>query len=327
MIGGLPVFLCAAVAAVLLCALYHWRAAAAGWMAHPEARSSHRRPTVSGAGVAVVGAIVATLLLFWPAMPAAGLVLLSGSVLLSLSGLVDDLVSLGVRLRLLVYALAAGLTALWLCTPGTVPAAGWALACLAALWILAFSNLFNFMDGIDGLAALQALSAATMLGVIGSLRGAGDWYPALCWAISGAFAGFLLFNRPPARLFMGDAGSIPAGYLLASLLVAGWCLEDIPVYAGLILLAMFVADAGTTLAFRALRGASLVQAHREHLYQRLALRWRSHARVDVLFLAVQWLWLAPLAVGVTLVPASGPVLCGLAYLPLLVTMAKLRSMQ
>ncbi|MEQ8516121.1 MAG: hypothetical protein RIC38_10990 [Chromatocurvus sp.] len=326
MTGGLSIFLFASLAAVVLCGLYRWRAAAAGWLAHPEARSSHRNPTVSGAGAAVVAAIISTLLLFAPPLPLPGYLLLAGSALLSLLGLVDDLANLGVRLRLAMYGLAAVLTSIWLCDPGVVPAE-WAVVCLATLWILAFTNLFNFMDGIDGLAELQALSAALALVVTCSLRGASDWYIAMCWAIAGAFAGFLLFNRPPARLFMGDAGSIPGGYLLASLLVAGWCLEGIPVYAGLILLAVFVADATTTLVFRAWRREALVQAHREHLYQRLALRWKSHARVDALFLAVQWLWLTPLAIGVTLKPASGPALCALAYFPLLFTMAKLRPMQ
>ncbi|MFN2289373.1 MAG: glycosyl transferase family 4 [Chromatocurvus sp.] len=319
-------FLPALLAAIALCAIYRWRAAAAGWLAYPDARSSHRNATVSGAGVAIVAALALTLLLLGPALPQAGHVLLVFAVLLSLLGLIDDLVNLGVRLRLGLYAVAAALTAAWICAPGGAWP-GLVITGLVALWILGFSNLFNFMDGIDGLAALQALSAALVLGGIGSWLDVGHWYIAICFSLAGAFAGFLVFNRPRARLFMGDAGSIPAGYLLAALLVSGWWLEAVPLYAGLILLAVFLADAVTTLVFRAARRQSLVRAHREHLYQRLAQRWDSHARVDALFLAVQWLWLTPLAIVAALHPAYGAALCVLACFPLLITMVKLRSIQ
>lgn len=326
MTDSLPLFPIALLVAIVLCGVYRWRAAAAGWLAYPDARSSHRVPTVSGAGTAVIAAMLSTLWWFGPAIPSAGLVLLACSALLSLFGLLDDIAPLSVRVRLALYGFAALLTAVLLCGSSVFPS-GWLIVGLATMWILAFSNLFNFMDGIDGLAALQALSAAIVLGLLGSLLGAGDWYPASCWALAGAFTGFLAFNRPPARLFMGDAGSIPGGYLLASLLVAGWCLEGIPVWSGLILLALFVTDAGTTLVFRAWQGVPLAQAHRQHLYQRLARRWHSHARVDALFLAVQWLWLTPLAIVAALNPPLGALVCSLAYLVPLVAMVMLRSMQ
>lgn len=326
MIAALVVFLVAMTVSTALCAVYRWRAAAAGWLAHPEARSSHRVATVSGAGVAVFAALLLALLAVGPPLPDAGLALLATGVLLSGVGLADDLAPLGVRLRLGIYALAAALTAVWLCNPGQA-LSDWALVGLAALWILVFINLFNFMDGIDGLAALQALSAALVLGFLAALQDAADWYIAFCCATAGAFAGFLLFNGPPARLFMGDAGSIPGGYLLASLLVAGWCLEGIPAYPGLILLALFIADSVTTLLFRAGRRERLWQAHRQHLYQRLARRWQSHRRVDLLFIVLQWLWLMPLALMATRQPEYAALLCVLAYLPLLITMVKLRSIQ
>lgn len=326
MTATLVVFLVAMTAATALCAVYRWRAAAAGWLAHPEARSSHRVATVSGAGVAVVAALLLALLAVGPPLPDSGLAVLVTSALLSGVGLTDDLAPLGVRLRLWIYALAAALTAVWLFNPGQA-LSDWALAGLAALWILVFINLFNFMDGIDGLAALQALSAAAVLALLAALQEAAGWYIAFCSATAGAFAGFLLFNAPPARLFMGDAGSIPGGYLLASLLVAGWCLEGIPAYPGLILLALFIADSVTTLVVRAGRRERLWQAHRQHLYQRLARRWQSHRRVDLLFIALQWLWLVPLALLATLQPEYAALLCVLAYLPLLIAMVKLRSIQ
>ena len=326
MTTALVVFLVAMAVAAALCAVYRWWAAAAGWLAHPDARSSHRVATVSGAGIAVLAALLLALLAVGPAMPDAVLVVLATSALLSGVGLADDLAPMGVRLRLGIYTLAAALTAVWLCHPGQA-LSDWALVALATLWILVFINLFNFMDGIDGLAALQALSAAVALGLLAALQDAAGWYIAFCSATAGAFAGFLFFNAPPARLFMGDAGSIPGGYLLASLLVAGWCLESIPAYPGLILLALFITDSLTTLVFRACRRERLWQAHRQHLYQRLARRWQSHRRLDLLFIVLQWCWLVPLALIATRQPENAALLCVLAYLPLLITMVKLRSIQ
>lgn len=326
MINAVLIFICATAGAAASCAAYGGWARAKGWLAHPEARSSHHLATVSGGGVAVIAALSLTVLWLGPPLPPAGVALLATSALLSLLGLADDLIHLGVRLRLVIYVLAAGLTAFWLCEPGPAPS-DWALTLIAGLWIAAFTNLFNFMDGIDGLAALQALSAALGLGLLGTVQGAGDGYIALCWAIAGAFAGFLFFNRPPARLFMGDAGSIPGGYLLASLLVAGWCVEGIPPYPGLILLSLFLADSLTTLLFRVWRREPLAEAHRQHLYQRLALRWQSHQRVDLLFLALQGFWLTPLALFAACQPVFAPLLCLVAGLPLLIAMAKLRSIQ
>ena len=323
---GAVTFLVAAMAALMLCALFRRVATAAGWLAYPDARSSHREPTVSGAGLALVSALLLSLFLVGPPLPLAALVLLAFSALLSFVGLLDDRLNLSAHLRLLLYASAALTTALWLHAPPlSLPA--WLAVASAALWILAFCNLFNFMDGIDALAALQSISAALLLGVFASLGGAGDWYIALCFALAGASAGFLYFNRPPAVLFMGDAGSIPTGYLLASLILAGWWLENIPVPAGLILLALFLADSITTLVFRMAEGEALMQAHRRHLYQRLARRWDSHGRVGALFLLVQWLWLAPLALAATLMPAFAALICALAYLPLLIAMVKMRSIR
>ena len=324
--GTLLLFPLALLVSLALCAIYGRCAAAAGWLAQPETRSSHRQPTVSGAGVAVIATLLLVFAASGPPLTQPALTLLACAAFLSLLGLCDDLLHLSVGLRLSLYAVAA------VSTVGVLmePAAGgtnWLLAGVAAAGILAFSNLFNFMDGIDGLAALQAVCAASVLALSAWVWQADSWYIALCWSLAGGFTGFLFFNRPVARLFMGDAGSIPTGYLLGSLVVAGWYLEGIPAFIGLILVALFVSDAVTTLLFRASRRESLTQAHRQHLYQRLALRWQSHSRVDAVFLLVQWLWLTPLALIATLHPALGAHLCVVAYVPLLGTMVILRRMQ
>ena len=317
-----------ALAAALLTALavagYGALARSRRWLAEPTARGSHAAPTPSGAGLALCLALVAALLVGDVVLGPYALPL-ALALALALVGFVDDLRHLPAGLRLGVYGAAALLGTGWLVTgAGAMGLLAWLPLAFA---VLAFTNFFNFMDGIDGLAALQGLSAGAVAAWLGHDAGASSAYVALCLALAGAHAGFLLHNRPPASLFMGDAGSVPTGFLLAVLAVAGPWQEGLAPACWPILLALFIADAGLTLLFRLLRGAPLAEAHRDHLYQRLAHRWGSHGRVDALFLAVQWGWLSPLAWLAAREPSLGWLLLGLAYAPLLLAMAKYRHLQ
>ncbi len=314
----------AALLAALASAGYLTLARSRRWLAQPTARGSHAAPTPSGAGLALVAALTAALLLsdLGPGPYALPLAL---AFLLALVGFIDDLRHLPAALRLGVYGAAALLATGWLLTgAGTAGLLAWLPL---AFVVLAFTNFYNFMDGIDGLAALQCVSAAGFAAWLATAGGASPGYLALCLVLAGTHAGFLLFNRPPARLFMGDAGSVPTGFLLAVLAVAGPWREGLSPVCWPILLALFTCDAGLTLLFRLRRGAPLARAHREHLYQRLAHRWGSHGRVDGLFLAVQWLWLAPLAWLATREPALAWPLLALAHAPVILTMAKYRHLE
>ncbi|MHA7817665.1 MAG: MraY family glycosyltransferase [Pseudohaliea sp.] len=314
----------AALFAVLAGAGYGALARSRRWLAEPTARGSHAVPTPSGAGLALFLALGMALLAGDTALEtyALPLALAFG---LALVGFVDDLRHLPAVFRLGVYGSAALLGTGWLVT-GTGPAGLLAWLPLAFA-VLAFTNFYNFMDGIDGLAALQGLSAGAVAAWLGHDAGASPAYVTLCLALAGVHAGFLFHNRPPATLFMGDAGSVPTGFLLAVLAVAGPWREGLTPASWPILVALFTCDAGLTLLFRVLRGAPLAEAHRDHLYQRLARRWGSHGRVDGLFLAVQWGWLTPLALLAAREPTLGWLFIGLAYLPLLLAMAKYRHLQ
>ncbi|HKK22439.1 MAG TPA: glycosyl transferase family 4 [Pseudohaliea sp.] len=314
----------AVLLAVLAVAVYLRLARSRRWLAEPTARGAHAAPTPSGAGLALFAALAAALLLA-DAPPGPYALPLAVTFSLVLVGFVDDLRHLPAALRLAVYGAAALLGTGWLVTGAG--AAGLLIWLPLAFTVLAFTNFYNFMDGIDGLAALQCVSAAGLAAWLGATAGASPGYLFLCLALAGVHAGFLLYNRPPARLFMGDAGSIPTGFLLAVLAVAGPWREGLSPVCWPILLALFTCDAGLTLLFRALRGAPLAQAHREHLYQRLARRWGSHGRVDGLFLAVQWLWLSPLAWLAAEVPALAWPLLALAHAPVIVAMVKYRHLQ
>jgi UDP-N-acetylmuramyl pentapeptide phosphotransferase/UDP-N-acetylglucosamine-1-phosphate transferase len=237
----------------------------------PNERSMHSVPVPAGAGIAMV----ATTLVLWPwwQSQAAGphLALLASFSGLGVLSWIDDRRQLSAAIRLGAQALAVALCLASLTPDARVlqilpPMFERLLLGLAWLW---FINLFNFMDGIDGLAGSETIAVA--LGYLALLTYAGleDPFWRLALVIAASAAGYLFWNWPPARVFMGDAGSVPLGFLL------GWLMLDLALHgqwaAGLILPLYFVADATFTLLARAYRGEKLWQAHRQHFYQRAVL--------------------------------------------------------
>jgi UDP-N-acetylmuramyl pentapeptide phosphotransferase/UDP-N-acetylglucosamine-1-phosphate transferase len=164
-----------------------------------------------------------------------------------------------------------------LTVPG-LPPMGLVLLTLATGWI---TNLYNFMDGMDGLAGGMGVIGFAAYG-LGAWQGGDTMVAASSLAVAGSVLGFLLFNFPPARVFMGDAGSIPLGFLAAAVGVLGWGRGLWPLWFPLVVFAPFIVDASVTLFRRALRRERLWQAHRSHYYQRLVLMGWSHRRT-VLF--------------------------------------------
>lgn len=245
---------------------------------HPGHRRSHAVATPRGGGIAIVAAMVPVLvaLCLQDAQARATFVPMGlGLLLVAGIGWYDDHRPLSPALRLCVHAAAAALLAWALHASG----AGAAVAVAGFVLALVLANVWNFMDGIDGLAASQALVAA-----LGYALFAGGTVAWLGVALAAACAGFLPFNLPRARIFLGDVGSGSLGYLLAalaawSLPVAGWKAAPL---LGLPLLA-FGADAALTLARRILRGERWWEPHVQHAYQ-AAARWRGHGAVTAAFL-------------------------------------------
>jgi Fuc2NAc and GlcNAc transferase len=195
----------------------------------------------------------------------------------------------------------------------TLHAAGLVLGGLSILWAI---NLYNFMDGVDGLAALQAVFVSGAAIVIIRLDGAArvDLIPLL--ALLGASMAFLLWNLPPAKIFLGDVGSGFIGFAIAAIAFTSAARGTLNLWAWLILNGSFFADASTTLLIRLLRGERVYQAHRSHVYQRLALRWHSHIWVALCYFAVNVLWCLPWAIESERHPAVGLGFACLAILPL-----------
>ncbi len=324
------VLLITLAASVLFCWAYLRLALRWQILAMPNIRSSHRLPTPHGAGAPMLlaftlGLVVAAL---WIAPWTAGYSLLAGvALVLMLLGIADDVWSLPVFTRFGAYALCCLVATLYLLPPRAQEGAllyGVAVVAtaLAMLWLV---NLYNFMDGIDGIAASQCILAAVAAALL-SLDGGASHYPLFCLLLAASQLGFLVWNWPPARLFMGDAGSIPTGFLLAGLALLGSVEGWLGISSWLILLAVFITDASWTLLWRIATGQPFTQAHRLHAYQRLSLRWGSHLRVDLLLGAIFCGWLLPLAWLAHSYPRYAVLLVILAYLPLLAGMAKTRPL-
>ena len=242
-------------------------------------------------------------------------------------GIVDDLRPLPSRLRFWVYAVLCLAYALLLGTGAQLPLLwlilGVGAAALALLWHM---NLYNFMDGIDGIAASQALLVSGLAGLLASSQQMDSSYVVMCFCLAGCHLGFLCWNKPPARMFMGDAGSIPTGFLIAALAILGQLQQPGMLGVWVILTAVFVVDATWTLLRRARRGERLSEAHRNHAYQRLSRHWHSHMKVTALLWILVLGWLAPLAWCALNFPKFQILLVILAYLPLLIGMAKLQKL-
>ena len=315
------------VLSTLLCGLYLLLARRWRILDTPNERSSHQSPTPHGGGVPMMLALAASLPLAvqWYGPWDSGFVSLVGAALfLMLLGVVDDLRALSVRLRMTLYSVCCLLAGSLLLQP--LPSQGpfvdgmmLTLAALAMLWSL---NLYNFMDGIDGIAALQCILACSSAALLSWGTGGGTEYALFCLLLAASHLGFLVWNWPPARLFMGDAGSVPTGFLLAGLALLGAVQGQLNPLCWLVLLATFVTDASWTLVWRMASGQAFTQPHRLHGYQRLSRHWGSHLAVDMLVLAYNSLWLFPLAWAVQLWPEYGILLVILAYLPLVYGMAK-----
>jgi UDP-N-acetylmuramyl pentapeptide phosphotransferase/UDP-N-acetylglucosamine-1-phosphate transferase len=241
----------------------------------PNERSSHQVPTPRGGGIAVIGSTLLAWAVFarTESMPSGVFGIVLGAVLLAAVSWFDDLRGLSPIVRLLAQAAAVAVGILVL--PG--PRDLFYLAAIGLVWIW-WINLFNFMDGIDGLAGTEAAAiGASLLLFAGVGAGADPALRTLAAVVTGAAIGFLVWNWSPARIFLGDIGSVPLGYVLGFLLLdlaarGRWTIAVIlPLY--------FLADATITLVRRLLRGERVWQAHREHFYQHAVRRGLGHAAV------------------------------------------------
>lgn len=242
-------------------------------LARPNGRSSHKEPTPQGGGIAVIAAMLAVLwlavLLVPAAKPFAGtyLVLSAAVLMLAIVGVIDDIKVLAVGPRFLLQFLAAAIVIAVLPDDmRIVPQINWwlerAVLLIGTVWVI---NLVNFMDGIDWITVAEVVPVAGGIVLLGMSGAASLEQTLVALTLLGAILGFAPFNRPVAKLFLGDVGSLPIGLLLAWLMIA--LAGAGHVAAALLLPLYYLADATITLARRAARGEKVWQAHRSHFYQ------------------------------------------------------------
>ncbi|KQT46839.1 glycosyl transferase [Methylobacterium sp. Leaf456] len=277
-------------------------------LARPNARSSHKVPTPQGGGIAIVGAALgaAALLAAFLGMGlhgTEGAALALAVLVLAGVGAVDDIRPLPASLRLVVQA--GAVAAVVATVQGHILPEGWAwlerpTALVAGLW---FVNLVNFMDGLDWMTVAEFVPLTAFLALLGAAGGYAPEATLVAGALLGGLIGFAPFNRPVARLFMGDVGSLPVGLILA------WLLFRLAAEGGLtaaLILPLYpVADATLTLLWRMRRGEKVWQAHRSHFYQVATVNGFSLMGVVTRVFAVQGA-LAGLAL-ITLLWPSWPV--------------------
>lgn len=299
----------------------------------PNSRSSHTVPTPRGGGVAIVVAFVVALCISIPLQFGVStfiIGMLGAGVLTAVIGFMDDHGHIPARWRLLGHFLAGAWAMYWM--GGLAPLEimgfsidlhwfGYVLGLFFLVWML---NLYNFMDGIDGLAgaeAVQVCLSACFLYLISE-------YNSLIWqplVLAAAAFGFLFWNLPPARIFMGDAGSGFLGVVLGIFaLQAAWTHPDL-LWAWLILLGVFIVDATVTLLRRFIRGEKVYEAHRSHAYQFASRSAGRHGPVTFAVCVINAFWLLPCAWLVLAMGLDGFVALIIAYVPLVLLALKFQA--
>ena len=292
----------------------------------PNDRSSHTCPMPRGGGLAIFLSFAAAsfALCIGNLLDVKTTVtLLAAGGAIGIVGFLDDRWDLRARTRLAVHLAAAVMVIALL---GGLPEAQLARWGMAEFWVGSIftvlvivwgTNLFNFMDGIDGIAASEAIFFSV----------AGAW---LIWpsgdlgmsvallSVAAATLGFLAWNWPPARIFMGDVGSGFLGFMITALAILASRRGGTPIEVWPILGGVFVVDATTTLIRRILRGDAFMEPHNMHAFQHLARRFNSHTRVTLMVIAVNVLWLFPWAYFVNHHPEYGPLCVAAALTPLVV---------
>ena len=304
LIGGVGALVAAAAASLFVLRLIRGRLVDV-----PNERSSHRNPTPRGGGISIVLGVMSGLLIAGhahaPLTAAFFLALTLGAI-----GFIDDVRGLAVSVRLSLQVTVGTVGLVWVID--RLPDPTWLAAIsavIAAIWIVGYTNAFNFMDGINGISAGQLIVAGVCWAIIGEIQDL-EVVTVIGAVTAGAALGFLPWNFPRARFFMGDVGSYFCGGWLAACTIVGIQL-GVPSFAMLAPLLIYGADTAITLFRRIARGEPWYTAHRDHVYQQLVVGGWSHVRTTAFYAVVAMavaasglMWLVestlPSAIGSTL---------------------------
>jgi Fuc2NAc and GlcNAc transferase len=291
----------------------------------PNSRSSHASPTLKGGGVVIMFTFIAFLMgLYYLDILSSKIYLdlVMCSCVIGLVGFMDDIKEVNPRIRLVIHFLTAAI-GLYLLNGfkevlflGDTVNLGLLGNVLAMIYIVWFLNLYNFMDGIDGIASLQAIT------VCGAFAFINFWiFPSFdLWKVSLLFTscilGFLYWNFPKAKIFLGDTGSGFIGFFFALFSIEASNNQPVLLWVFLILMSVFLVDATLTLFYRIYNNEVIFKAHSSHAYQKATTIFNSHILVTNFICLINLLWLFPMAFLVALGLIQGIVGLGIAIFPL-----------
>jgi len=263
---------------------------------YPNQRSLHSVPTPRGGGISITLVVLICAVVLWSTGSLSYQVVLAvvgGGLLVAVVGWLDDNFNVAILWRASCYLLAA----VWVCywtfedngVTGQFTIISYIFWCLILAWM---TNLYNFMDGSDGLAASQAICTALMGSILLAEQ---TGLSILLLVLSAACTGFLIWNWPPAKVFMGDVGSCVIGFVFGTMALVTWTNGTMSPAIWLILLSVFICDSSLTLVKRLFTGEKWYQAHRKHAYQLLVRTGCSHKQLVYLVLLINCLFLLPLS--------------------------------
>lgn len=264
-----------------------------GLLDHPNQRSSHIIPTPRGGGIAIIASFlvgIALLKLLSPSIPLPGKLFFIGLLTVALTSFLDDKLTIPPFIRFILQALAASLVIYetegfhHFPLPGPFNLElGWLGIPLTLFWVLAVMNIYNFLDGIDGFAGAQAILAGIGISLL-DFHGAG--FPIGLLIVAAAF-GFLCFNWNPAKIFLGDTGSISLGFIFSTIpLYFTTVTPHLGQFSLIIFLWFFLSDGAYTIIRRLINKEKIWKPHRSHLYQRLVIAQISHGTVVAVLMAL-----------------------------------------
>lgn len=300
---------------------------------NPNERSSHSVPTPRGGGVAIVGSYLLALVTLMYSQQLAlhtGFILMAAGFVIALLGFLDDHGHINSMLRLAIHFLVAIAVVVSLGGFGEViifngVQLGFIANIIAVLFLVWLLNLYNFMDGINGIASVEAITATVSMAILYLLLSI-SLNSEILWLLAACVCGFLLWNFPKAKIFMGDACSGFLGLTLGILALVA-LKENLALFcAWIICLGVFVVDATYTLIKRVLSGHKMYDAHRSHSYQILSRKWGSHTPVTLVVASINLFWLFPIAyITVTQNITYPEISVLIAYIPLLLVAIKLKA--
>lgn len=295
----------------------------------PNHRSSHKIPTPSGGGLGVVIGFYLALIFLWfnQYLETQYFIAILGIIVVVIVGFIDDYRPISAKFRLLIHFISA----LWICyfigclDYEALSITWWqiALSITSIVYLVWLLNLYNFMDGIDGLAGVQGITVCLGAMAILISNNQTNHIPLLA-VLSASLLGFLVWNWPPAKIFMGDVASGFIGILIGAISLITSQEQTLSLFTWLILMAVFISDATMTLISRLFNGENIVQSHNSHAYQVLSRQY-GHKKVTMAIGIVNIVWLLPLAYTVQQELKSAEFILLTAYLPLIIIILNLRK--